>query len=35
MKSYRVQITDIALSNMYDIYNYIANELLAPEAAMG
>ena len=35
MKQYKVQITDKALSDMEEIYNYIANQLQAPEAAMG
>lgn len=35
MKQYRIQITDKALSNMKEIYNYIAKQLQAPEAAMG
>jgi len=35
MKQYRIQITDKALSNMEGIYNYIAGQLQAPEAAMG
>lgn len=34
MKNYRVQITDEALRDMEQIYNYIANDLYAPEAAM-
>lgn len=35
MKLYRVQITDKALSDMEEIYNYIAKKLQAPETAMG
>ncbi len=35
MKQYRIQITDKALSDMEEIYNYIAEQLQAPEAAMG
>ncbi len=35
MKQYRIQITDKALSDMEEIYNYIAEQLEAPEAAMG
>ncbi len=35
MKHYKIQITDSALSNMEEIYNYIAEQLQAPEAAMG
>ena len=35
MKQYRIQITDKALSNMEDIYNYITEQLQAPEIAMG
>lgn len=35
MKHYKIQITDKALSNMGEIYNYIAEQLHAPEAAMG
>ncbi len=34
MKLYRIQITDKALSDMEEIYNYIAMNLQAPEAAM-
>lgn len=34
MKQYRIQITDKALSDMEEIYNYIAEQLLAPEVAM-
>lgn len=34
MKLYIVQITDEALQNMEEIYNYVAIELLAPDAAM-
>ncbi len=35
MKHYKVEITAKALSNMEEIYNYIAEQLKAPEAAMG
>lgn len=35
MKRYKIQITDKALSDMEEIYNYIAVQLQAPEAAMG
>lgn len=35
MKQYAIQITDKALGDMEDIYNYIANILQAPENAMG
>jgi len=35
MKQYRIQITDKALSNLEEIYNYIAEQLQAPEIAMG
>ena len=35
MYKYEVKITDEALADMEKIYNYIANELLAPENAMG
>ena len=35
MKQYRIQITDKALSDMEEIYNYIAEQLHAPEVAMG
>ncbi len=35
MKQYRIQITDKALSDIGEIYNYIAEQLQAPEAAMG
>ncbi len=34
MKRYTVQITDKALTDMEEIYNYIAEKLLAPENAM-
>ena len=34
MKQYRIQITDSALSDMEEIYNYIAEQLQAPETAM-
>lgn len=35
MMKYEVKITDEALEDMEKIYEYIANELLAPENAMG
>lgn len=35
MKQYTVQITDTALADMEEIYNYIAIQLQAPENAMG
>jgi plasmid stabilization system protein ParE len=35
MKQYKIQITDMALSDMEEIYNYIAVQLHAPEVAMG
>jgi len=35
MKQYKVQITDKALADMGEIYNYIAIQLQAPENAMG
>ncbi|MBU7005866.1 type II toxin-antitoxin system RelE/ParE family toxin [Phosphitispora fastidiosa] len=35
MKQYKVQITDKAFSDMEEIYNYIAEQLQAREAAMG
>jgi toxin ParE1/3/4 len=35
MKQYRIQITDKALSDMEEIYNYISEQLQAPKAAMG
>ena len=34
MKRYKVQITNRALSDMEEIYNYIADQLQAPETAM-
>lgn len=34
MKRYRVQITEKALIDMEEIYNYIADDLLEPEYAM-
>lgn len=34
MKQSKIQITDKALSDMEKIYNYIAEHLKAPEAAM-
>lgn len=35
MKLYKVDITNEALKDMEDIYNYIANDLLSPDNAMG
>ncbi len=35
MKRYTVKITDRALADMEEIYNYIANQLQASENAMG
>lgn len=35
MEQYTVQITEKALSDMEDIYNYIADQLQSPETAMG
>lgn len=35
MRQYRVEITQEALKDMEEIYNYIAIELLSPENAMG
>ena len=35
MKRYTVQITDRALADMEEIYNYIAIQLQAPENAIG
>ena len=35
MKHYTIQITDKALADMEEIYNYIAIQLQAPENAMG
>ena len=35
MKQYRVLITDEALNDMESIYEYIADELFAPDTAMG
>lgn len=35
MKQYKVQITDKALADMEEIYTYIAEQLQAPENAMG
>ena len=35
MKRYKIQITDKALYDMEEIYNYIAEQLQAPETAMG
>ncbi|MGI5879931.1 MAG: type II toxin-antitoxin system RelE/ParE family toxin [Syntrophomonadaceae bacterium] len=34
MKQYKIQITDKALSDLEEIYNYIAEQLQTPEAAM-
>lgn len=33
MKQYIVQTTEVALSDLEETYNYIAEQLLAPEAA--
>ena len=33
MQRYRIEITDEALSDVEQLYNYIANDLLAPENA--
>ena len=35
MKQYKIQITNTALSDMEEIYSYIAEQLQSPEAAMG
>jgi plasmid stabilization system protein ParE len=35
VKQYSVQITDKALEDMEEIYTYIAEQLQAPENAMG
>ena len=35
MKQYNVKITSKALADMEAIYDYIADELLNPDAAMG
>jgi plasmid stabilization system protein ParE len=35
MKQYGVQVTDKALEDMEEIYNYIAEQLQAPENAIG
>lgn len=35
MKQYTVQVTDRALADMEEIYTYIAEQLQAPENAMG
>ena len=35
MKQYKMQITDKALADMEEIYNYIAIQLQAPENALG
>ena len=35
MTYYKVEITDEALQDMQDIYNYIAIDLMAPDNAMG
>jgi toxin ParE1/3/4 len=35
MKQYRIQITNKALSDMEEIYKYIAEQLQAPDVAMG
>ena len=34
MKQYKIQITNRALSDLEEIYTYIAEQLRAPEAAM-
>ncbi len=34
MEKYSVEITDKALKDMENLYNYIANELLSPENAL-
>lgn len=34
MKRYKIQITNMALSDMEEIYNYIADQLQSPETAM-
>ena len=35
MKQYTVQVTDRALADMEEIYTYIAEQIQAPENAMG
>lgn len=35
MESYEVQVTEKALSDMEDVYRYIARKLLSPENALG
>ena len=35
MQEYRVQITDAALEDMNELYEYIAFKLMAPENALG
>lgn len=35
MKHYKIHITDDALNDMESIYDYIAEELLVPDTAMG
>ena len=35
MKHYKIHITDEALNDMESIYEYIAEELLVPDTAMG
>lgn len=35
MKKYEIEITKEALRDMEEIYNYIANELLSPDYAIG
>lgn len=35
MKRYKVKITQGAMQDMEDIYNYIAIDLLSPDSAMG
>lgn len=34
MKQYKIQITNMALSDMEEIYNYISEHLQSPRAAM-
>lgn len=35
MESYEIQVTEEALSDMKDVYRYIAEKLLSPENALG
>ena len=35
MKQYKIEITDKALADMEEIYNYIAIQPQAPESAIG